>query len=152
MRLEPEISMVDAIKRIGARMLEGVPMEVACTDIQGCPDPWSIKRYLDGHTEAKDYIHDCSVIGAHRMAISLRDVARGGIGSTGDSARDKMIVDLDLKLLSKWHRGIYGDKSSLEVDAKVSLEQMVLNSMRHEQAGLTIEQDSKSGGSNGDVV
>ncbi len=53
--------------------------------------------------------------GYDEIAARTRRTARGvvdddGGDSTGDVARDKLIIDLDLKLLAKWDPRRYGDK------------------------------------------
>ena len=54
--------------------------------------------------------------GHDQIAITARETARGRGESTGDVQRDKLIVDLDLKLLAKWSPR-YGDKLTLTGDA-----------------------------------
>jgi len=48
------------------------------------------------------------------IAQRTRDTARGKGDSTQDVARDKLIIDTDLKMLSKWYPGKYGDKQQIE--------------------------------------
>jgi len=49
-------------------------------------------------------------LGETVIANNLRDVARGGPGSSGDVQRDKLIVDTDLKLLAIWNPKRYGQR------------------------------------------
>jgi hypothetical protein len=49
-------------------------------------------------------------LGFDAIAESLRTTTRGGGESSGDVARDKLIVETDLKLLAKWDPKRYGDK------------------------------------------
>lgn len=49
-------------------------------------------------------------LGEDAIAARLREIARGGIGSSGDVQRDKLIVDTDLKLLAKWNPKRWGDR------------------------------------------
>jgi hypothetical protein len=49
-------------------------------------------------------------VGFDHIAVTMRDTARGLGDSSGDVARDKLIVDTDFKLLSKWSPKKYGDK------------------------------------------
>lgn len=55
--------------------------------------------------------------GYDSIAFGMRDTARGKGESTKDVQRDKLIIETDLKLLSKWDPKRYGDK--LEVEATV---------------------------------
>jgi hypothetical protein len=49
------------------------------------------------------------------IAAGVRRVARGEEGySTGDVKRDKLVAEMDMKLLSKWHPKRYGDKLQVE--------------------------------------
>lgn len=49
------------------------------------------------------------------IANNLRRTARGEKGySSGDVARDKLIIDSDFKLLAKWNPKKWGEKASLE--------------------------------------
>lgn len=53
--------------------------------------------------------------GFDAIAANVRRVARGEEGySTGDVKRDKLVVETDVKLLSKWHPKKYGDKLQVE--------------------------------------
>lgn len=49
------------------------------------------------------------------IANDIRRVTRGDKGySTGDARRDKLVAEMDLKLLSKWHPHKYGEKLQVE--------------------------------------
>lgn len=48
--------------------------------------------------------------GFDAIAWRLRETARGLGESTGDVARDKLIIETDLKLLAKWDATRYGDR------------------------------------------
>ncbi len=49
------------------------------------------------------------------IASDIRRVTRGEPGySSGDPKRDKLIAEMDLKLLSKWHPKAYGEKLQVE--------------------------------------
>lgn len=57
--------------------------------------------------------------GYDAIAYRARRTARGkteeeGGESSGDVQRDKLIIDLDLKLLAKWHPVQYGDRVSVD--------------------------------------
>lgn len=57
--------------------------------------------------------------GHDAIAARVRDIARGGEGSSFDVQRDKLIVDTDLKLLAKWDKR-YNDKLQVESAATVT--------------------------------
>ena len=55
--------------------------------------------------------------GFDRIAIMARETARGRGESSGDTQRDKLIIETDLKLLAKWDPKRYGDKLLMSGDA-----------------------------------
>lgn len=51
-------------------------------------------------------------LGFDAIAERIQEIARGTSSeSSGDVARDKLIVETDLKLLAKWDPRRYGDKT-----------------------------------------
>lgn len=49
------------------------------------------------------------------IANGVRLVTRGELGhSSGDPKRDKLIAEMDMKLLAKWHPKRYGEKIQIE--------------------------------------
>ena len=110
----------------------GEPMEVACTraNITNCG---VLKRYLKSHPEAAEQVEEARVRGVHTIAYDLRKVARGESGySKNDVNRDKLIIDTDFRILKAVAPREYGDKQHVEVEGKMSLEQLVLMSMKAE--------------------
>lgn len=100
---------------------------------------WAIEQVRGGDTDA----NICRHLGLHKASMAVkrrqdpvfrdrymealedaftmiaqetRDVARGAEGySTGDVQRDRLVVETDLKLASKFARKILGDKLDVEV-------------------------------------
>ena len=110
----------------------GEPMEVACTraNITNCG---VLKRYLKAHPEAAEQVEEARVRGVHTIAYDLRKVAKGEAGfSSKDVNRDKLIIDTDFRILKAIAPREYGDKQHVEVEGKMSLEQLVLMSMKAE--------------------
>lgn len=70
---------------------------------------------------------DC---GFDAIAENLREVAREGNGSTGDVQRDKLIIETDLKLLSKWNPKKYGDRQIVDQNVTVTLADLVSQSYK----------------------
>ena len=56
-------------------------------------------------------------IGEDAIANRLRAVASGGVGSSGDVQRDKLIIYTDLKLLAVWNPKRYGERQILQGDS-----------------------------------
>lgn len=62
-----------------------------------------------------EMMEDARTAGYDVIANNVRRVTRGEVGhSSGDVKRDKLIAEMDMKLLSKWHPKGYGDKLLVE--------------------------------------
>lgn len=108
-------ALADEIVR---RLSEGEPLAWICRD-----------EYMPASRTVSDWratrpAFDADFLAARdagfdAIAARLRSTARGkrsddGGDSTGDVQRDKLIIDTDLKLLSKWDPRRYGDKVHME--------------------------------------
>lgn len=107
MKRSPEIeqAIVDGLAK-------GTPLTVICRKLKidrstcrkwRAEDPAWTERFLTARDEGHDAIAD-------RLRATARGFGpeRGGC-SSGDIARDKLIIDTDLKLLAKWDKR-YTDK------------------------------------------
>ena len=91
----------------------GMTMVDACRTL-GIPLRTNYSR-LQANPKFRDMMEDARTNGYDVIAADVRRVARGEDGfSTGDSKRDRLVVETDLKLLSKWHPTRYGDKLQVE--------------------------------------
>lgn len=81
------------------------------------PSRQTVHEWRKGNEEFSLHFARAREDGYDSIAFGLRDTARGKGESTKDVQRDKLIIDTDLKLLSKWDPKRYGDK--LEIDATV---------------------------------
>lgn len=102
----------EIVDEVVERLSEGEPLAVMCRD-KHLPDPSTIWKWQQGDSEqakkaAKD-IERARDVGYDAIAQRLRETARGRGDSFGDVHRDKLIIDTDLKLLSKWSKR-YSDK------------------------------------------
>lgn len=70
------------------------------------------KAYLNAKRDG----HDSIAERLRRVAAGERAEEGQPLLSSGDVVRDKLIIDTDLKLLSKWDSGRYGDKLALAGD------------------------------------
>lgn len=102
-----------AADEIIGRLSKGEPLAVICRDNHlVCDD--TVRNWADADEEfAKRYAR-ARRAGFDAIALRARLTMRGkteaeGGESTADVHRDKAIVDLDLKLLSKWDPKRYGD-------------------------------------------
>lgn len=87
-----------------------------------------INMWREKDSVIDEQIQDAKDAGYDAIAERVRETARGRGDSTDDVARDKLIVDTDLKLLAKWDPKRYGDALKLSGDPESPL------------AGMTDEQ------------
>lgn len=60
-------------------------------------------------------MEDARAAGFDAIANGIRKVTRGEEGhSSGDVKRDRLIAEMDAKLLAKWHPKKYGEKLEIE--------------------------------------
>lgn len=89
---------------------EGMPAKSTWSD--WCrADPELSGRFARAREEGEDAI-----------AAGIRHIARGGNGSSGEVARDKLIVDTELKLLAKFNPKRWGDRTTLAGDPEAPLQ------------------------------
>jgi hypothetical protein len=103
--------LVDAIC---ARMEQGEALEVICRE-PGMPASRTVRDWREQDPEIAKKFDAARDAGYDAIARRARMTARGkgeeeGGDSTNDVQRDKLIIDTDLKLLSKWDPRRYGDK------------------------------------------
>lgn len=96
-------------KRIIDGLSDGIPLAVLCRE-KDMPDPSTVFRWAQDDAEFSQAIARAREIGHDMIAHGARATARGEGDSTGDTHRDKLIVDTDLKLLAKWNPKRYGDR------------------------------------------
>lgn len=103
-------------EEIIARLSKGEPLEWICHDPR-MPSSKTVNQWTyDYPTFGSDFA-GARKDGFDAIASNTMRVARGEDGySSGDVARDKLIVDTDLKLLAKWDYSRYGDR--VRMDAK----------------------------------
>lgn len=118
------------------RISLGETLEDICDD-EHMPASRTVRDWREKHAafaaafaRARDYGHE--VIAARSMAV-----ARGKAGfSTGDVQRDKLIIETDLKLLSKWDPKKYGDRLEAHVDHAVTIKVVKLDALPGDGAKL----------------
>jgi hypothetical protein len=102
---------VEIGRRVIAALSEGTPLAVICRE-DGMPCDDTIRGWAEGDDELTRAIARARDAGHDQIAYRLRATARGNGDSTGDVARDKLIIETDLKLLAKWDPKRYGDKTT----------------------------------------
>ncbi len=102
----------EKVEEICALLEQGEPLAVICRR-SDMPSVRTVYNWQDADQAVKDRFQQARDIGEDAIAVSLRSVARGGKGSTGDVQRDKLVVDTDLKLLAKWNPRRWGDRVQL---------------------------------------
>jgi len=91
------------------RLSKGEPLAKICRD-DSMPGHRTVYDWMEKQPEVSAIIARARDLGEDVIASDLREVARGGAGSSGDVQRDKLIVETDLKLLAKWNPKKYGDR------------------------------------------
>ena len=104
------------VPQICARLSEGEPLAVICRDI-GIPRR-TVNQWRQDDEEIAAQFDESRDEGYDTIAWRIRGTARGINDSTGDTQRDKLIIDTDLKLLAKWDPRRYGEKIQQELVGK----------------------------------
>lgn len=99
-------------KEIAQRLSAGEPLAVICRE-ERMPCDDTVRMWAERDAAFSRDIASARLDGFNAIAWRLRETARGQGESTKDVARDKLIIETDLKLLSKWDPKRYGDKLDL---------------------------------------
>lgn len=110
---KPSLYTPEIVEEICELLSQGIPLEEICRR-DGMPSAGTIHAWKAGTVESvpssvSDDIARAREIGYDVIAANLRNTARGMGDSTNDVQRDKLIIDTDFKLLSKWTKK-YNDK------------------------------------------
>jgi hypothetical protein len=97
------------VAEILERLERGEAVIQMCRD-EHLPTARTVYNWLDEDPNFLSQYQRAREVGFDHIAVTMRDTARGLGDSSGDVARDKLIVDTDFKLLSKWSPKKYGDK------------------------------------------
>lgn len=116
--MKPSTYTAGTADAICKRLSKGEPLTQICRD-EGMPAKRTVSDWRKAHKDFDEAFLEARDEGFDAIAARLRCTARGKISddggdSTGDVQRDKLIIDTDLKLLSKWDPRRYGDKQTLE--------------------------------------
>lgn len=103
-------------EEICERVAQGVALAAVCREA-GMPSRQTVHRWREEDAVFAARFARAREDGFDSIAHRLREIARGTGESSGDLPRDKLIIDTDLKLLSKWAPKRYGDK--VDVGGKV---------------------------------
>lgn len=120
-KLTPKI-----LQAIGLRLGSGEPLAAICRDLKLCDD--TVRNWMGKDEAVSRVIARAREEGGQAIAYRMRQTARGLGDSSGDVQRDKLIIDTDFKLLSKWDPTKYGDR--IEVTGRMTLEQLVAASLK----------------------
>lgn len=104
---------------------EPMTIEDICR-MPGMPPTRTFYGWFDYWPELEPRFRAARKVAMDGVASRMRRTARGkdpehGGDSTNDVQRDKLIVDLDLKLLAKWDTARYGDRVQTEHSGQVSI-------------------------------
>lgn len=96
------------------RLSEGEPLAVICRDAH-MPDASTVWNWEQKHPEISQALASARDAGEMMIAWRSRSIIRGGEGSTGDTLRDKYIVDHDLKLLAVFNPQRWAPRQRTEI-------------------------------------
>lgn len=113
-------------KAVAAKIVEQLSQGVTLVEICSKPGMPATSTVADWRRAHPDFAVDFGRArddGFDAIAARVRHTARGvwaenGGDSTGDVARDKLIIETELKLLAKWDPRRYGDR--LDVNATIT--------------------------------
>jgi hypothetical protein len=99
------------VAEICERLERGEDLTSICRSDPKFPSYNAIRDWAENSAEVGANIARARARGFDTIALNCRKIARGDTeaGSTGDTQRDRLIVDTDLKLLAKWDPKRYGD-------------------------------------------
>jgi hypothetical protein len=103
------------IEEVLTRLESGEPLLTICKD-DHLPEARTIYYWLDDDPAFFSRYQRAREIGYDQIAITARETTRGRGDSTEDVARDKLIVDTDLKLLAVWSPKRYGNRQIVSGD------------------------------------
>jgi len=106
----------EIVERLLGWIADGKTMADFCRQ-PGMPDRQTVLYWVKTNDSFKRRYHEARDMGFDAIAERIRATARGRTGeegdSTGDWQRDRMICDMDLKLLAKWSPNKYGERVEL---------------------------------------
>lgn len=97
------------VEVIADRLSKGEPLAKICRD-ESMPGHRTVYDWMEKQPEVSAILARARDLGEEVIAAELQSVARGGVGSSGDVQRDKLIIDTDLKLLACWNPKRYGQR------------------------------------------
>lgn len=111
----------DLVPKICARLATGEPLEPILREMG--LQKRTVNYWREHEEDIAKQFDEARDAGYDAIAYRLRATARGksvnqGGDSTGDTQRDKLIIETDLKLLAKWDPRRYGDKVQQEITGK----------------------------------
>lgn len=115
----PSLYTPELFKEICERLSDGEPLEQICRD-RHMPSSSVVYDWVAGKVQgvpttlSQDFARARDA-GFDAIAINARDTARGRGESTGNVQRDKLIIETDIKLLSKWSKK-YSERTVLAGD------------------------------------
>jgi hypothetical protein len=103
----------EVVEEILRRMSDGEPLrQILRSDEKfPCHTVWGDWCRADAELQAAHY--RARYDGFDAIAHRTRETARGVGDSSGEVARDKLIIETDLKLLAKWDRRRYGESLAI---------------------------------------
>lgn len=114
----PSLETPETKQAIIDRITDGEPLAQICRD-PDMPCQSAVNNWRRNDAEFDGDFARAREAGHDMIASNIRQVARGGEGSSGDVARDRLIVETDLKLLAKWDKR-YSEKVTVHSESTVT--------------------------------
>ena len=114
----PSLETPETKQAIVERIANGEPLAQICRDAD-MPCQSAVNNWRRNDPEFDGDFARAREAGHDMIASNIRQVARGGEGSSGDVTRDRLIVETDLKLLAKWDKR-YSDKVTVQSESTVT--------------------------------
>lgn len=102
-RAAPVGKSEEVIERILAAVGDGTPLAEVCRE-KWAPHAATFNNWVNDDPSLERRLALARVAGHDQIAARVRQITRGGRGSTKDVKRDRLVVETDLKLLAVWDR------------------------------------------------
>lgn len=113
-RGHPRADRDEIVAEICERLATGEALAAMLREDSRLPSVATLWAWERSDSAIAEAISRARRLGHHAIATDMRKVARGEAGySTGDVQRDKLIIETDAKLLSKWDPKYYGESTQL---------------------------------------
>lgn len=126
---QPSKYTPEIVATICERLAQGTPLVHICRD-DGMPSVMTVWNWEQAHDGVTLAIARAREAGEEVIAASTLDIADDVPATSEDVQKAKLRVDTRLKLLAKWNPRKWGDRTELNHTGKVTLESLILESLK----------------------